>query len=490
MRRFLGSGGGGGNHKKIDGSKTRNDSSSQPTKLDVNVISSAGLGNDLTKDNVDGDLVKGTNVVSFDESFPLLNTSRNSIGGRPEVVKDAMYSGFVDTKVGNGWKSRSLDSDKLINAKAEVKIPKASILDVHSRFGFSLYGYFVGYWRMVHGLSEPILLKKLMPHATLRKEDLSSVPIWVKFHDIPIVAFTADGLSVMATKLGNPIMLIRGDRVLKKDMVIVIPNVEDDGEVIHTVRVEYECEPPRCSVCMVFWHDDMLCPKRHVKKPKKQHTNHDGFHHTSSSYGTNVGSKVQFKPKKPIWQAVSKKNSTSSSGKKVVQDVVGSASDSPSNTPLVARINELESQMLEEKLVLLDEDGNSLKTSKSTLPSSSSVVSKKVDGLVNEDNDSEWKRLKKEREEAQQKRFLENLKQLYINLPFIEALAQMPKYAKFLKGLLTNKARLEEACTITMNERCSAVLLNKLPSKEKDPGSFTIPCDIGQLHIDNALADL
>ncbi|GJX53206.1 putative nucleotidyltransferase, ribonuclease H [Tanacetum coccineum] len=80
--------------------------------------------------------------------------------------------------------------------------------------------------------------------------------------------------------------------------------------------------------------------------------------------------------------------------------------------------------------------------------------------------------------------------QLHINLPFIKALAQMPKYAKFLKGLLTNKARLKEACKIIMNERCSAVLLNKLPSKEKDLGSFTIPCDIGQLHIDNALADL
>ncbi|GKA67870.1 putative nucleotidyltransferase, ribonuclease H [Tanacetum coccineum] len=80
--------------------------------------------------------------------------------------------------------------------------------------------------------------------------------------------------------------------------------------------------------------------------------------------------------------------------------------------------------------------------------------------------------------------------QLHINLPFIEALAQMPKYAKFLKGLLTNKARLEEACKIAMNKRCSVVLLNKLPSKEKDPRSFTIPYDIGQLHIDNALADL
>ncbi|GJR10359.1 DNA-directed DNA polymerase [Tanacetum coccineum] len=100
------------------------------------------------------------------------------------------------------------------------------------------------------------------------------------------------------------------------------------------------------------------------------------------------------------------------------------------------------------------------------------------------------KRLRKEKDEAQQKKFLENLKQLHINLPFIRALAQMPKYAKFLKGLLTNKAILEEACKIIMNEKCSAILLNKLLSKEKDLGSFTIPYDIGQLHINNALADL
>ncbi|GJS93960.1 hypothetical protein Tco_0800928 [Tanacetum coccineum] len=62
-------------------------------------------------------------------------------------------------------------------------------------------------------------------------------------------------------------------------------------------------------------------------------------------------------------------------------------------------------------------------------------------------------RLRKEKEEAQQRKFLENLKQLHINFPFIKALAQMPKYAKFLKSLLTNKARLEEACTVMMNER-------------------------------------
>ena len=99
-------------------------------------------------------------------------------------------------------------------------------------------------------------------------------------------------------------------------------------------------------------------------------------------------------------------------------------------------------------------------------------------------------RVRKEKEDAYQRKFLENLKQLQLSIPFMEALVQMPKYAKYLKSLLTNKSKLEEACTVTMGERSSAALLNKLPSKEKDPGSFTIPCQIKNLHIGNALADL
>ncbi|GJX34967.1 hypothetical protein Tco_0246524 [Tanacetum coccineum] len=99
-------------------------------------------------------------------------------------------------------------------------------------------------------------------------------------------------------------------------------------------------------------------------------------------------------------------------------------------------------------------------------------------------------RLKKEKEKEQFKKFVENLQQLSINIPFIEALEQMPKYAKFMKDLLAKKGRLEETSKITLNERCSAVLLNKIPLKEKDPGSFTIPCIIGKIGIDKSLADL
>ncbi|GKB08626.1 DNA-directed DNA polymerase [Tanacetum coccineum] len=77
-----------------------------------------------------------------------------------------------------------------------------------------------------------------------------------------------------------------------------------------------------------------------------------------------------------------------------------------------------------------------------------------------------------------------------LSIPFPPKVEGKQNEGLYGKGLLTNKARLKEAFTITMNERCSAVLLNKPPSKEKDPRSFTIPCDIGQFHINNVLADL
>ena len=71
------------------------------------------------------------------------------------------------------------------------------------------------------------------------------------------------------------------------------------------------------------------------------------------------------------------------------------------------------------------------------------------------------------------------IRKLHINIPFAEAIAQMPKYAKFLKETISNKKKLEEFELIGLSEECSAVVLKKLPPKLKDPGSFTLPCTIG-----------
>ena len=66
----------------------------------------------------------------------------------------------------------------------------------------------------------------------------------------------------------------------------------------------------------------------------------------------------------------------------------------------------------------------------------------------------------------------------------------MPNAMKFLKELIENKWKLDEASHVELNVVCSAILQNKLPNKLKDLGSFTIPCLIGSLDISHALADL
>ncbi|GKB74128.1 retrovirus-related pol polyprotein from transposon TNT 1-94 [Tanacetum coccineum] len=43
---------------------------------------------------------------------------------------------------------------------------------------------------------------------------------------------------------------------------------------------------------------------------------------------------------------------------------------------------------------------------------------------------------------------------------------------------------------VKLNARCSTVLQNELPLKEKDPRSFILPCIIGNTTVNNALADL
>ncbi|XP_031127630.1 uncharacterized protein LOC116029727 [Ipomoea triloba] len=91
---------------------------------------------------------------------------------------------------------------------------------------------------------------------------------------------------------------------------------------------------------------------------------------------------------------------------------------------------------------------------------------------------------------AKYDKFLQMLRQLHIDMPFIDALGEMPRYAKFLKDLLSNKKKLAESATIVLGEECSAILHKSVPRKLKDPGSFTILCNIGGTSFNRGLADL
>jgi len=115
---------------------------------------------------------------------------------------------------------------------------------------------------------------------------------------VPIAAFSEDGLSLIATKLGKPIMLdsytssmcldswgrssyaralieIDATVDLKESLDVAIMCLQGGGYTKETVHVEYEWKPPRCCTCNVFGHQGVQCPK--YVKPAPMAQNEEGF---------------------------------------------------------------------------------------------------------------------------------------------------------------------------------------------------------------------
>ncbi|GJV01575.1 hypothetical protein Tco_1335144 [Tanacetum coccineum] len=93
------------------------------------------------------------------------------------------------------------------------------------------------------------------------------------------------------------------------------------------------------------------------------------------------------------------------------------------------------------------------------------------------------KRLEQHAEEALIHKTMESLKKIKSNRPFLKEIRQSDEYPKFMKDLVANKPLTIENEDIRINHRCSALLLNQLPPKEKDPRIFIPPCSIGRMPI-------
>ncbi|GJY03979.1 reverse transcriptase domain-containing protein, partial [Tanacetum coccineum] len=95
-----------------------------------------------------------------------------------------------------------------------------------------------------------------------------------------------------------------------------------------------------------------------------------------------------------------------------------------------------------------------------------------------------------EKTNNQMMKFLQIFQRLHLDISFVDALLHMPKFASTFKSLLSNKEKLFELASTSLNDNCSAVLLKKLPEKLEDPRKFLIPCDFPELDECLALVDL
>ena len=80
-------------------------------------------------------------------------------------------------------------------------------------------------------------------------------------------------------------------------------------------------------------------------------------------------------------------------------------------------------------------------------------------------------------------------KKIEINIPFSWALTQMPQYEKFIKDILSKKRNITKEGIVSLTATCSVVIQKTLLEEMQDPGSFTIPCKIGDADMGKALCD-
>nr|GFB84466.1 hypothetical protein [Tanacetum cinerariifolium] len=146
-----------------------------------------------------------TMPVTTTTSNALGNSSYANIIGKPSRKKVNVRTLF--TPGGNG---------------IDVVILVDSIRAISERFANTTYGFFLekkvtlslltismhrldamlenGPWFI---RNKPLILKKWHPYENLLKEDVSTVLVWVQLHGVPVTAFSEDGLSAIATKLGS-----------------------------------------------------------------------------------------------------------------------------------------------------------------------------------------------------------------------------------------------------------------------------------------------
>nr|GEU47769.1 beta-caryophyllene synthase [Tanacetum cinerariifolium] len=365
---------------------SNNTTSTDATPRSKEVVSSSVVDDSIEKENTNG-------LGSSHET----NTAGNAPG-------KSLYANITGKPSGKKLNIRTLFTPGVNGI--DVVVPVESIRPISDQFANTSYGFFLGkrvaypvvanYVRNTWGKYElvrsilssftglfsfqfssmdglnamlenglwfirnnPFILKKWHPDENLLKEDVSTIPVWVKLYGVPVTTFNDDGLSAIATKLGTPLMLhsytsdtcmqswgrssyvrvmieLRADVELTDNIVVAMPKITKEGR--------YTCagekKPSQTS--------------RGVSKgmePTIEVSNSNPFDVLNS-----VDNDVEFGTNGKTSNLVN--NEAISSGSSFMN--INNDGELASNTPIGEKIDKIERQIGEGKLRLLDNDGNPL----------------------------------------------------------------------------------------------------------------------------------
>ncbi|GJU13534.1 proteasome subunit alpha type-5 [Tanacetum coccineum] len=185
------------------------------------------------------------------------------------------------------------------------------------------------------------------PDVDILKEDVGNVPVWVKLHSVPIMAFCKDDLSAIATKLGTLLML----DTYTSDMCLQSWDRSSYARVMIELQANMELKDTIVNIG--------LGVAKKLKKPSQ------------TSRGVLVGLKVSNSNPFDALNLVDNdvefgtnggttnlvNNGANSSG----SSFMNVKNSSTSNTPIIDKIRKFEDFLIDGQVILVDEAGNPLK---------------------------------------------------------------------------------------------------------------------------------
>ncbi|GJW97773.1 zinc knuckle CX2CX4HX4C containing protein [Tanacetum coccineum] len=259
------------------------------------------------------------NDECIEDDFVHESTSRVKEDTTGSPIKNSFAFVIQDNTFKKTVKLSKLHNEEVVEG-ADIVIPIAAVEEVSAMFENTLYGYFIrkrpafplveiyvkNTWAkyglervMLHsgffffqfatrdGMERfiesgpwlirlvPLILNIWTPNSKLRRDVITTAPLWVKLHNVPIVAYLKTGLSLITSQLGRPIMLdsytsnmclkswgrntyaralieVSSEKELMESLVVAIPFPNRTSHTLETIEVEYEWEPLQCASCKKF----------------------------------------------------------------------------------------------------------------------------------------------------------------------------------------------------------------------------------------------
>ncbi|GKC41751.1 hypothetical protein Tco_1059473 [Tanacetum coccineum] len=212
---------------------------------------------DAMKDkNSFADVVSSTKPTAKVNFGTLFNT---------ETVEDSDF--VLPIKTINAVKHRYENSliGYFVGKRVAFTLVKSYVTNTWGKFGFQKImrdddGFFFFKFASIAGVEQvleqgpeiiqntPLILNKWTPSLSLCKDKVTNVPIWVKMHGVPVVAYSEDSLSLIGSKIVKSIILDAYTSSMCHNKV--------------KIKVKYEWNPLLCMDCHVFGHTPAQCPKR------------------------------------------------------------------------------------------------------------------------------------------------------------------------------------------------------------------------------------